>query len=84
VTVLSTSRVTFYRPFRLPSMDQIHGPGTFDVVVEQETLDLVWTAYRLSTTILLPRGGAIEAWPVSEAELSAALAADAANVDGTD
>ncbi len=69
--------VTFAHPFRLPGMDADHVAGTFTVNVEEEQLDVVWDARRTTTTILLPAGAAIEAWPVSADDLNAALKADA-------
>ncbi|KKB10446.1 hypothetical protein VE25_18025 [Devosia geojensis] len=78
MSILSTSRVTFARPFQLPGMDRAHAPGTFEVVIEQEALDVSWPAYRLTTTIMLTSGSRVEAWPISEAQLNAALADDEA------
>ncbi len=71
-------RVVFTRPFILPGMDRPHAPGTFDVVVEREALDVPFPAFRLTTTILLSAGNAVEAWPVLQADLAAALAVDGA------
>ena len=68
--------VVFTRPFTLPGMDGVHPPGRFDVVVEREPLDVPFPAFRLTTTIMLSAGNAIEAWPVLQADLDAALLAD--------
>ena len=72
----TSSNVVFTRPFSLPGMDALHAPGTFDVVVEREPLDVPWPAFRLTTTIMLSAGNAIEAWTVLQADLDAALLAD--------
>jgi len=72
----TSSSVVFTRPFSLPGMDGLHAPGTFDVVVEREALDVPWPAFRLTTTIMLSAGNAIEAWTVLQADLDAALLAD--------
>lgn len=72
----TSSHVVFTRPFILPGMDVLHAPGTFDVVVEREPLDVPFPAFRLTTTILLSAGGTVEAWTVLQADLDAALAAD--------
>ncbi len=74
----TSSHVVFTRPFSLPGMDGVHAPGTFDVVVEREPLDVPWPAFRLTTRIMLSAGTAIEAWTVSQADLDAALLADRA------
>jgi hypothetical protein len=70
------STVTFSRPFLLPGMDKPHAAGTFDVLTEQHELDVWWPAYKLTMTIMLPYGAAMEAWPVNRADLDGALAAD--------
>jgi hypothetical protein len=73
---VTSTPVVFTRPFILPGMDRLHSPGTFDVVVEREPLDVPFPAFRLTTRIMLSAGNAIEAWPVLQADLDAALAAD--------
>jgi hypothetical protein len=37
--------VTFRYAFTLPGMTQPHPPGTFEVIVDQEKLDVSWDAY---------------------------------------
>lgn len=71
------STVTFAHPFMLPGMDRLHDPGTFKLVTEQHELDVVWPAHRTTITVLLPCGGALEAYPVTRDDLDAALRADA-------
>ncbi len=72
----TSSNVVFTRSFSLPGMDALHAPGTCDVGVEREPLDVPWPAFRLTTTITLSAGNAIEAWTVLQADLDAALLAD--------
>ncbi len=46
MNIRSTSRmVTFRYAFTLPGMTQPHPPGTFEVIVDQEKLDVSWDAY---------------------------------------
>ena len=78
MSVAAASTVAFSHPFRLPGMDRPQAAGTFDVLAEKHELDVWWPAYRTTMTIMLPQGAAMEAWPVSRADLDAALAADAA------
>jgi len=79
MTITSTSHtVTFSHPFVLTGMDGPHGPGSFEVVVDRQTLDVSFDAFRITTTIMLSSGGRIQAWPVDAGELESALAADAA------
>jgi len=70
------STVTFLHSFCLPGMETPHEAGTFEVVGEREELDVWWPAYRVTMTIKLPVGAAIEAYPVTRADLDAALSAD--------
>lgn len=72
----SEQRITFNHPFRLGEMTSSHEPGTFDLVVERFPLDVSWEAHRLSYTLMLISGGTVSAWPVTAAELDAALKAD--------
>lgn len=68
--------VTFAHPFLLPGMTAPHRPGTFEVMETREALDVVWEAYRISTTILLVDGPVTEAWAVAPMALVEALALD--------
>ncbi len=72
----SSRTVTFGHPFKLPGMDEYHPPGSFEVRSEEEPLDVVWEAYHTRLTLMLTSRGAVSAWPVTAAELEAALAAD--------
>ncbi|KFL28441.1 hypothetical protein JP75_24595 [Devosia riboflavina] len=68
--------VTYRFPFQLPGMDEPHAPGTFEVMVEEEQIDVVWAASRSSLTILLTYPGRIEAMPVSAGALEASILQD--------
>ena len=69
--------VTFDHPFRIPGMDRDHPPGTFELRISREPLDVSWEAYHETMTLMLASGGLVEAWNVNAAELEAALAKDA-------
>lgn len=68
--------VTFRHPFTLPGLGAPHRPGTFEVRVRRERLDVSWAAYVLTRTILLADGGSIEALEVRTEDLEAALEMD--------
>jgi hypothetical protein len=70
------STVTFVHPFLLPGMDKPHAEGAFELASEQEELDVWWPAYRVTMTIGLPVGAAIETYPVTRDDLDAALRTD--------
>jgi hypothetical protein len=70
--------VTFEHPFTLPGMDRPHPAGTFVVNEDRETLDVVWSAYRVTLTMVLPTAGGYESWPVSAGDLELLLANDRA------
>ena len=72
----STEQVTFRHPFMLAGLDRPHRPGTFDLVIEHEALDVSWPAFLLTMTILLTEAGGVEAVPVTRDELNAALRRD--------
>ena len=69
--------VTFNHPFTLPGMDHSHAAGTFELREESEALDVPWPAYHVTTTLMLPTSGGVEAWPITGADLEQLLAADA-------
>ncbi|MDB5541454.1 MAG: hypothetical protein JWQ89_3181, partial [Devosia sp.] len=56
--------------------DGPHEPGTFEVHVRRETLDVSWTAYLETRTIMLPERGGMEALDVKAEDLAAALKLD--------
>lgn len=69
--------VTFIHPFTLPGLERIHAPGTFEVRVRREALDVSWSAYLVTKTIMLTEHGMLEALEVKADDLQAALAQDA-------
>lgn len=85
MTTHSARRLVTYRfPFQLPGMDKPHDPGTFEVLVEEEQLDVVWQASRSWLAILLTYPGRMEAMPVTADALEASILQDrhtAARVD---
>jgi hypothetical protein len=82
-TRLSTTTVTFVRPFILDGFEQLQPAGSYVVDTEEELMDsLLSPAWkRLSTTIRLSRHGGFEYIPVSPDQLSDALARDSAQQD---
>jgi hypothetical protein len=70
--------VTFEHHFTLPGMDRPHAAGTFVVNEDRETLDVAWSAYRVSLTIILPTAEGYQSWPVSAGDLDLLLANDKA------
>jgi hypothetical protein len=79
---IAIESVTFRYPFNLPGLDRPQGPGTFEVRVRQELLDVSWTAYLLTRTIMLTHGVTIEALEVRTEDLAAALEMDRRGPDG--
>lgn len=73
---VTTEQVTFHRPFILPGLDQPHDPGTFEVHVRRELLDVSWTAHLLTRTIMLPDRSGVEALEVRSDDLAEALRRD--------
>ena len=72
----SSRTIQLKHPFQLAGMDQPHDPGSFELITEQEQLDVVWDARRVTMTLLLTSRGRVESWPVTEAELQELLAKD--------
>ncbi|QDZ11576.1 hypothetical protein [Devosia ginsengisoli] len=76
-SVRSTSRtVTFLFPFKMPGMQEPHAAGTFDILAEEEQLDVMWDARRTTLSILLRYPGRIEALPVTAGDLEEAILND--------
>ena len=71
--------MTFKHPFTLPGMDHPHPAGTFVVNEDRETLDVPWSAYRVTLTITLPTAGGYESWPISTGDLNTLLENDKAD-----
>ncbi len=72
----SSRFVTFRRSFSLPGMSAPHTPGTFEVLVDEEQLDVMWNATRARLSIVLPYPGRVEAIPVTAHDLEDALERD--------
>lgn len=72
--------VTFEHTFKLPGSIEVHPAGTFELRVEEEPLDVMWEAYHTRMVLILPSGGRMEAWALSEDDLKAALASDRASI----
>ena len=68
--------VNFRHPFVLPGLGQPHDPGTFEVRVRRELLDVSWTAHLLTRTIMLPNRGGVEGLEVRADDLAEALRLD--------
>ena len=73
-----SKRVRFLNPFLLPGMVQPHPPGEFDVIVEEEPLDVMWEAYHRTLTFMLTSQGLTEAYRLNEESLDALICADRA------
>ena len=71
-------KVTFRHPFTLPGLDAPHRPGTFDLVIEREPLDVSFAAHRLRLTLLLTNGSTTEALVIARDDLIAAQQRDLA------
>ena len=72
-----TSRTISYRsPFTLPGITEPHAPGTFEVITDEEQLDVMWDARRSSTRVMFLYPGRVEAFPVSASDLEEAIAQD--------
>jgi hypothetical protein len=65
----------------LPGMLEPHPPGTFEVLVDEEQLDVMWDARRSSTRIMFVYPGRVEAFPVSAMDLEQAISQDQQSQD---
>jgi len=68
--------VTFLLPFKLPGMQEPHMAGTFEILAEEEQLDVMWDARRTTLSILLRYPGRVEALPVTAGDLEQAILND--------
>lgn len=75
-TDTTTEQVTFRHAFTLPGLERPHEPGTFEVHVRRELLDVSWTAHRLTRTIMLSNRGGLEALEVRTEDLEEAIRLD--------
>lgn len=82
-TRVTSTTVTFVRPFILDGFGELQRPGSYVVDTEEELIDtstvVAWK--RVSTVIRLPRHGAIEYLSISPGQLSDALRRDGAQHD---
>jgi hypothetical protein len=77
MTDRTTSRtITFRFPFTLPGMSEPHAPGTFDVISDEEQLDVMWDARRSNTRVMFVYPGRVEAFSVTASDLGEAIAQD--------
>ena len=80
MNIRSSSRmVTFQYAFTLPGMIQPHSSGTFEIITDEERLDVSFDAYRTSSRIMLTSPGSVEAYSVTTEDLEAALLRDQAS-----
>ena len=68
--------VTFRAPFMLPGLEQAHRPGTFALRETRQPLDVSWSAFVTSLTVMLVDGGTTQALDVTREDLDAALMRD--------
>jgi hypothetical protein len=82
-TRVTSTTVTFVRPFILDGVGELQRAGSYIVDTEQELIDTVSvTAWkRISTVIQLNRRGGIEYVPIDADKLSDALRRDRAQHD---
>lgn len=73
---------TFAFPFVLPGLDRPHPPGTFEISIRKEPLDVSWAAFIKIRTILLTGNGTVEALDVKAEDLEHALQLDQAASGG--
>jgi hypothetical protein len=82
-TRVSSTTVTFARPFILDGFGELQRPGSYVVDTEEELMDtlslVAWK--RISTVIQLSRHGGIEYVPINPEQLGDALRRDSAQHD---
>lgn len=69
---------TFAFPFILHGLDRPHPPGTFEIRIRKEPLDVSWAAFVETRTILLTGNGTVEALDVRAEDLEHAIRLDEA------
>ena len=80
MTSTRSTSVTFLSPFTLPGLDRDYPAGSYVVRIDEEPVDVSFSASRrVATTIMLSSGAMTQAWPITPTELDAALAKDAAS-----
>lgn len=66
--------VSFRSPFTLPGLDRTYPAGTYEVVTDEEQLDLSFSAFRrIETRIRLTSGAETIYWPIAPADLERIL-----------
>lgn len=80
---ITSTKVTFTRPFILDGFAELQRPGSYIVDTEEELVDTLSVASwkRTSTVIQLSRHGATEYVPINPDQLSDALRRDGAQHD---
>ena len=66
--------VSFRSPFTLPGLDRTYPAGTYEVVTDEEQLDVSFTAFRrVETRIRLTSGANTIYWPIAPTDLERIL-----------
>lgn len=75
----TVAAVHFAKPFRLRGIDDAQPPGTYDITTDEEKIGGMNTQgwRRVSTTILISRGGATQSHTIDPVDLEASLLRDA-------
>lgn len=61
--------ITIPQPFQLAGMREPHAPGTFELQIDEDPIDVVWEAYHRTMTLILSSHGLTEMWPMSDEEI---------------
>lgn len=80
MTIRTTvAKVHFAMPFRLRGIDDAQSPGDYDITTDEEQVGGMNTQgwRRVSTTILLSRGGTTQSHSIDPVDLEASLMRDA-------
>jgi hypothetical protein len=82
-TRVTSTTVTFARPFILDGFGELQRPGSYVVDTEEELMDTISVAAwkRISTVIQLSQDGGTEYVPINPDQLSEALRRDGAQQD---
>jgi len=80
VTIRTTvATVRFAKPFRLYGIDDAQPPGSYEITTDEELIGGMTTQgwRRVSTNILLSRGGSTQSRSIDPVDLEASLLRDA-------
>jgi hypothetical protein len=71
--------VRFHKPFRLHGIEETQSPGAYEITTDEEQIGGMNTQgwRRVSTTILLKRGGTTQSVAIDPVDLEASLLRDA-------